>query len=275
MSKNFFKKSGLVALVGTLLGCTQKYPQYSGKYKLDITGVEYAPEDFKGEKKWPGTLEIVHRMEYYGSGFNHYLGFEFEAGDNDEAEGRNSFKLSRLTAEGREAYPNETPDGERVYEERRIYGGAFCNSQVQYWVFARVFPDHKLLDEVYESHVGTIGKDPVTGMDIKISPSPSQLEEQFNEEKADEWFELAERGASIEITILRHLDSTTDGCYQNGGYLPPDKWGEAWSKARYYSIGHDYDTNIITAGLGDLEKFDGLEIEFFRQIIPDVGSTDY
>ena len=112
-------------------------------------------------------------MEYYGSGFNHYLGFEFEASDNDEAEGRNSFKLSRLTAESREAYPNETPDGEQVYEERKIYGGAFCNSQVQYWVFARVFPQYKLLDEVYESHTGTIGKDPVTGMELKISPSQS------------------------------------------------------------------------------------------------------
>ena len=50
MSKNFFKKSGLVALVGTLLGCTQKYPQYSGKYKLDITGVEYGRRISKEKK---------------------------------------------------------------------------------------------------------------------------------------------------------------------------------------------------------------------------------
>ena len=276
MNNNFSKKIGLVGIIGSLLGCSQDYPQYSGDYRLKDLSVEYSPEEFKGEKNWPEFLEVAHRMEYKGSGFNHYLGLNFKAENSSEAEGNMVFKLSKLTNEGKEAYPNDTPDGDHIYDENKIYGGAFCDSQVQYWVFAELSPDHKLLDGIYENHAGSAGNDPVTGMPRKISPNPERLEEQFNEKKADEWFDLAKNGLKIEIPILRNLESTTHGCYDFEGYLPQDKWGKAWSKATYFCQEEDadYETNLITAGLGDLDKFGGMPMTFFEQVIPDVGSTN-
>ncbi|MBU0470683.1 MAG: hypothetical protein KKA62_00500 [Nanoarchaeota archaeon] len=274
MNDKLPKIVGLAALVSALTGCEERWPQYSGLYELQEVSI--SNPDFLGEKSWPKNLEIVHRMNYQGSGFSHYLRFNFKPSSQSQAEGNLIFKLSELTNINQGVYPNDTPDGDQIYSEKKIDGGApFCNSQVQYWIFAEFFPRHGLLKDIYPDYDGTIGKDPVTGMSLEITPQDPT--KQFNEDTADKWYEIEENngGLDLKITILRFLDSTTDGCYKWGGYLPPDKWGSStWSSARYRTEEPDYRINILTAGLSDLGELKELNIRFFKQVIPGVDSTN-
>jgi len=261
----------LILGLETLLGCAEEKPQYSGIYRKTESSV--STEEFTGDKRWSQNLEIVHRMKYEGIGFKHYLGLRFMPINDDEAGGKVQFSLSRITNEETGSWPKDHPEGSHIYSENRIYGGVWCNSQVQYWVYA-VLPKHKLLDEIYPAHIGSAGKDPVTGHEYNISPNPNNLSEQYNEDKADQWFEMMEDGIEIELTLIRHLDSDTSGCYDFDGYLPPDRWGNQWTKVKYFSEEPNYHTNILEAGLGDMEVFDDVLITLFRELIPDVDSTN-
>lgn len=270
--KNFLRKPLQVAgLVSLLAGCGEEMPGYNGLYFK--TESSTSDPGFTGEMDWPSNLEIVHRMKYKGAGFKHYLGLRFMSIFPNEVYSEMQFTLSRITNEDEGVWPNDHPGGDQFYSEEKIYGGAWCTSQVQYWLYA-VMPEHKLLDEIYPAHIEDGPDiDTATGK-VKPSPSPQKLEEQYNEDKADEWFEIMEDGIGVKLILIRHLDSTTSGCYRFGGYLPPDKWGHQWSKVNYFSSEPDYSVNMIKADLSDLKTFDDMPMSFFKQIIPDVDSAN-
>lgn len=260
------KTAALILGLEALAGCTEEYPQYSGILLLDKSSL--SNPNFTGEKIWPKHLDLTHRMRYYGTGFEHHLGFRFKGADSEEAESSLQFVISSIT---RERKSNDYPDGENIYNEKRINGGAFCNSQVQYWISVNL-PYHEMLDSIYPAHDGAVSDDPVTNMPREITPGDP--EQQYDEDAAEVWFDSVGDNISIDITIYRHLDLDTSGCYKWDGWLPPDKWGDAWSKATYRSVGLNYETNILTAGLDDLADLNDPATEFMEKLIPDVGSSN-
>lgn len=270
---NKLRKFPIISLIclESLLGCGTAMPSYNGMYVKEDTNI--SDPDFVGEKNWPRNLEIVHRMQYEASGFEHYLGLRFIPADSKEAYGKVEFMLSRITKSDTGAYPNDHPEGSNFYSEKRIYGGSWCTSQVQYWLYMKV-PEQDLLDEIYPSHVEDDVTINIPTGDIKPSPNKQNLRDQYNEDKAQEWFDVLADGIEVEVTLIRHLNSDTSGCYGTGKWLPRDEWGEQWSSAKYFSKDPDYSVDMFESRFEDLRSFNDQPIKFFGQIIPGVKDNN-
>ncbi len=271
MNKTILKTAGLAALVSALSGCGEDFPQYSGEYERDSTSL--TDPAFQGAKNWPQNLNVLHRMEYGGTGWDHYLRLEFIAENESEAQGNTAFNLASLAKWNRGLFPGVPLNGVNIFNENRIYAGAFCNMQVQYYLFAVLTPGQEILDRIYPSHTGEVFYDEVTGMPLQVGPNVGKEDEiEIDEDAAEEWFEAVDDndGTAIDIYLSRRLDSEMSGCDWTDSGLLFDGRGNATSNAVYRSTSNDYSTDLRSAGLEGINDNVAWSMLFFEQLISGV-----
>ncbi|MDO8510943.1 MAG: hypothetical protein Q7S55_02145 [Nanoarchaeota archaeon] len=252
----------------SLLGCgSTKFPQYSGKYKLQEAS--YTDPAFAGEKKLPWDLTVIHRMKYVPNDWDDRLLFKFTP-QNQETEigGAVLFDLELLTADAESSFPHEYFKGEEIHAERRYYGGAFCNYQYQYHAFAILTPDEEQLKKVYPNQGEYLYTEP-SGMPIYETFNPDGFEP--SEETIDAWYEKVEKNGdhiSLDFVVSRNIHDTVFGC-DSESYLPPDPRGRESLKALYHSI-ELHDEEDPRLGFDDLPTNTIPAIDLFKEVISGV-----
>lgn len=246
--------AGFVALAGLAGGCSQEYPQYTASMKL-AEAPTYSDESFKGEKCWPESLDVKHRMELKSGMWKSMLQIKFDGEDRPEGcptpEGTFLVPLHEIAYKNDSAYPNDSPDGKMITVGPEKYGmGAFCHGHVEYYLSLVATPDYETWKKVYKTHGEWVGIDRGTGMDIYTALFDG-AEAGIDEKAKEKWDrELDEHGMAFTLKITRHINSTTSGCI--GGVLP-GLGGGATTVAKYKADEIDQSTDIRKAST-DLES---------------------
>ena len=262
--------AGILSLEA-LLGCGERFPQYSGKYKLQE--VSYTDPSFAGKKHLPGDLTIIHRMKYIPNVWDDRLRFEFAPQDpTAEIGGAVVFDLENLTRAAESPFPQEYFKGEQIYTEKAYYGGAFCNYQYQYHAFAILTPSEEELKKVYPEKGKYLYTDP-SGMPIHETFNPDRFEP--DKEAIEGWYEALARNEdkiTLDFYISRNIKDDLSGC-DSESYLPYDLRGRESLKAVYYST-ELYDQADPRLGFDELRENSIPAIDLFKEVISGVKDLE-
>ena len=261
---------GLLSLE-TLLGCGERFPQYSGAYQLQSSS--YTDPSFAGKQQLPASLELTDRMEYYGSYWNHHLKFNFIPQDGNQAAGIFSLKLNDITRIDDGAWPNNWYNGAEIYREPEVYGtGAFCNYQYLYFLFMQSAPSYDILQNTYPRQGECIGKDPTTHMPLCTSLAHPQ-EVDFNDTG---WYDAIDEneGITLTLTFSRYIRGDTSGSgNSNDCILPPDpkNRGEAYAVFVYRASRENLDDKVdVRKAPLEIPGQNASSLSFFTKIVSNI-----
>lgn len=251
----------------TLLGCSERFPQYSGEFKLQNSS--YSNSKFAGKKRLPWDFKVIHRMKYIPNVWDDRLRFEFSSQNQEiEISGAVIFDLENLTRDKESTFPQPQFKGQQIHAEKEYYGGAFCNYQYQYHAFAILTPGEQELKKVY----------PEQGEYLYTEPSGMPLYESFNPDKfepdqkaIDGWYDTIENYGgkiTLDLYISRDIKSDLSGC-DSQSYLPYDTRGKESLRALYYSIKLD-DEEDHRIGFDQLLDNSIPSIDLFKEVISEV-----
>ncbi len=256
--------SGILSLE-SLLGCSERFPQYSGRFELKTSS--YTDPEFAGEKRLPWGLTITHRMKYRTS-WEDRLRFEFTPQNSEvEVQGAVLFHLEKLANDSESSFPHEYFKGEEIHAEKKYYGGAFCNYQYQYHAFAVLIPGEEDLKKIYPERGEYLYTE--NGMPIYESFNPDEFEP--GKEAICEWYNKIEENGdkiTLDLFISRNINDERSGC-DSESYLPYDTRGRESLKAVYHSI-ELHDEEDPRMGFDQLQNNTIPSINLFKEVISGV-----